>query len=147
MSEYIHKSHNVTLLLYHLVFPAKYRRAVFDEQVDAVLKEVCLEIEKRYEIKFVEIGVDRDHVHFLVQSVPTYSVTKLVTMVKSLTAREVLKRCPQVKQKLWGGEFWSDGYFASTVGKHGDEGMIARYVQNQGNDYLKLHRDEQLTLF
>jgi putative transposase len=147
MSEYIHKSHNVTVLLYYLVFPAKYRRAVMDESVDAVLREVCLEIEKRYEIKFVEIGVDRDHVHFLVQSVPTYSVTKLVTMIKSLTAREVFKQCPQVKQQLWGGEFWSDGYFASTVGKHGDERMIAKYVQNQGDEYLKLHRDEQLRLF
>ena len=81
MSEYIHKSHNVTVLLYQIVFPAKYRRAVFDEQVDAVLKEVCLEIEKRYEIKFVEIGVDKDQVHFLLQSVPTYSVTKIVTMM------------------------------------------------------------------
>ena len=141
MSEYIHKSHNVTILLYHLVFPAKYRKAVFDEQVDEVLREVCLDIEKRYEIKFVEIGVDKDHVHFLVQSVPTYSVTKLVTMIKSLTAREVFKRCPQVKQKLWGGEFWSDGYFASTVGRQGDEDMIAIYVKKQGKEYLKLHRD------
>jgi len=147
MSEYIHKSHNVTTLLYHLVFPAKYRRVVFDEQVDEVLREICLEIEKRYEVKFVEIGVDKDHVHFLVQSVLTYSVTKLVTMIKSLSAKEVFKRCPHVKQKLWGGEFWSDGYFASTVGKHGDEGMIARYVKNQGNEYLQLHRYEQLTLF
>ena len=145
MSEYIHKSHNVTVLLYHLVFPAKYRRAVLDEQVDAVLREVCLEIEQRYEIKFGEIGVDKDHVHFWVQSVPTYSVTKLGTMIKSLTAREVFKRCPQVKQQLWGGEFWTDGYFATTVGKHGDEGMIARYVKDQGKDYLKLHRDEQLS--
>ena len=142
MSEYIHKSHNVTILLYHLVFPAKYRKAVFDEQVDEVLREVCLDIEKRYEIKFVEIGVDKDHVHFLVQSVRTYSVTKLVTMIKSLTAREVFKRCPPVKQKLWEGEFWSDGYFASTVGKQGDEGMIASYVKNQGKEYLKLHRNE-----
>ena len=129
------------------MFPAKYRRAVLDEQVDAVLREVCLEIEQRYEIKFGEIGVDKDHVHFWVQSVPTYSVTKLGTMIKSLTAREVFKRCPQVKQQLWGGEFWTDGYFASTVGKHGDEGMIARYVKDQGKDYLKLHRDEQLALF
>jgi putative transposase len=134
-------------LLYHLVFPAKYRRAVFDEQVDAVLQQVCLDIENRYEIKFIEIGVDKDHVHFLVQSVPSYSVTKLVTLLKSITAREVFKRCPSVKRQLWGGEFWSDGYFASTVGKHGDEGMIARYVQNQGNEYLQLHRDEQLSLF
>lgn len=121
MSEYIHKSHNVSVLLYPLVFPAKYRRAVFDIDVDKALKEVCLEIEKRYDVKFLEIGTDKDHVHFLVQSVPTYSVTKLVKMIRSLTAREIFQRCPEVKKQLWGGEFWSDGYFASTVGKHGDE--------------------------
>ena len=74
MSTYIHKSHNVTALLYHLVFPAKYRRAVIDADVDQVLKAVCLDIEKRYEIKFLEIGKDKGHVHFLVQSVPMYSV-------------------------------------------------------------------------
>src|SRR5699024_4635424 len=124
MSEYIHKSHNVTVLLYHLVFPAKYRRVVFDEQVDEVVKDVCLAIADSYQVKFLEIGTDEDHVHFLVQSVPMYSVTKIVRMVKSLTAREVFKRCPQVKKQLWGGEFWTDGYFASTVGKHGDETMI-----------------------
>ena len=147
MSEYIHKSHNVTVLIYHLVFPAKYRRAVFDGQVDGVLKEVCLDIEKRYQVKFLEIGTDKDHVHFLVQSVPTYSVTKIVTMIKSLTAREVLKRCPQVKKQLWGGEFWTDGYFASTVGKHGNEDMIGKYVKNQRLEYQKLYEDNQLVLF
>ena len=147
MSGYLHKSHNVTVLMYHLVFPAKYRRVVFDEDVDQVLKLVCLEIERRYEVKFLEIGTDKDHVHFLVQSVPTYSVTRIVTLLKSLTAREIFKRCPQVKKKLWGGEFWSDGYFASTVGKHGDENMIAKYVKNQGNEYSKLHEDRQTGLF
>ncbi len=147
MSSYIHKSHNVTVLLYHLVFPAKYRRAVFDAHVDEVLKEVCLEIECRYQIKFIEIGTDNDHVHFLVQSVPTYAVTKIVTIIKSLTAREIFKRCPQVKKKLWGGEFWTDGYFASTVGKHGDENIIGKYVKNQGKEYSKLHENRQLTFF
>jgi putative transposase len=147
VSEYIHKSHNVTVLMYHLVFPAKYRRAVFDEKVDKVLKEICLEIEKRYEIKFLEIGTDKDHVHFLVQSVPMYSVKKIVQMLKSLTAREVFKRCPQVKQQLWGGEFWADGYFASTVGKHGDEEKIGKYVKNQGKEYNKIYEDRQLRLF
>ena len=107
-----------------------------------------MEIEKRYEIKFLEIGVDKDHVHFLVQSVPTYSVTSLVKMIKSLTAREIFKRCPHVKKQLWGGEFWSDGYFASTVGKHGDEEVISRYVKEQGEDYLKLYKQaQQLSLF
>jgi putative transposase len=147
MSEYIHKSHNVTVLLYHLVLPAKYRRAVFDEQVDEVVKDVCLEIEKRYQVRFLEIGTDKDHVHFLIQSVPTYSITKIVTMLKSLTAREVFRQCPQVKKQLWGGEFWTDGYFASTVGKHGSENTIANYVKAQGESYDKLHENRQLALF
>ena len=64
-----------------MVFPAKYRRVVFDGAVDEVLRDVCLEVEKRYQVKFLEIGTDKDHVHFLVQSVPTYSVTKLVTVM------------------------------------------------------------------
>jgi len=68
-------------------------------------------------------------------------------MIKSLTAREIFRRCPQVKKQLWGGEFWSDGYFASTVGKHGDETMIGRYVKSRGREYHKLHSAQQLTLF
>ena len=147
MSEYIHKSSNVTVLLYHLVLPAKYRRAVFDKQVDQILRDVCLEIEKRYQMKFLEIGVDKDHVHFLVQSVPTYSVTKIVMILKSVTAREIFRLCPQVKKQLWGGECWTDGYFASSVGKHGDETIISNYVKQQGEEYKALHKDYQLALF
>jgi putative transposase len=71
------------------VFSAKYRRVVIDTEVDQVLKEACLEIEKRYEIKFLEIGMDKDHINFLVQAVPTYSVRKLVTMIKSLSASTI----------------------------------------------------------
>jgi len=147
VSEYVHKKHNVTILIYHLVFPAKYRRVVFDEDVDTAMKEVCIEIQSRYQMKFLEIGTDRDHVHFLVQSVPAYSVTKIVSIIKSLTAREIFKRRPQVKKKLWGGEFWTDGYFASTVGKYGNEDGISRYAKEQGNVYVKLHEDRQLSLF
>ena len=132
------------MLIYHLVFPAKYRRVVFDEDVDEVLKEICLGIEKRYQIKFLEIGTDKDHVHFLVQAIPTYSVTKIVTVLKSITAREIFKRCPKVKKQLWGGEFWSDGYFAGTVGKHGNEDTISKYAKSQGEEYNKLHEEYQL---
>ena len=130
-----------------MVFPAKYRRVVFDVSVDQVLREVCLDIEKRYQIKFLEIGTDEDHVHFLVQSVPIYSVTKIVTIIKSVTARQIFRLRPEVKKKLWGGEFWTDGYFTSTVGKHGNENMIGRYVKNQGKEYKKLHEDRQLAFF
>jgi putative transposase len=77
MSDYRHKRHNVSSLIYHIVCPAKYRRVIFDAEVDTVLKDVCLDIAKRYEIAFLEIGTDKDHVHFLVQSVPSYSPTKI----------------------------------------------------------------------
>ena len=99
-SKHIHRSHNVSLLLYHLVCPAKYRRVVFSEEVDEALREVCIEIGQRYEMRFVEIGTDKDHVHFLVQSVPKYSPTKIARTVKSITAREVFRRVPSVRKKL-----------------------------------------------
>ena len=148
MSEAIRKSHNVSILVYHLVCPAKYRRVVFGEEVDAVLKEVCLEIAKRYEIRFLEIGTDKDHAHFLIQSIPTYSPSKIVPMIKSLTAREVFARVPAVKKQLWGGAFWTDGYYVSTVGQHATETTIRNYVKRQGREqeYQRLHM-QQLKLF
>ena len=129
--------------MYHIVCPAKYRRAVFSSDVEAKLKEICGEIQKRYEITFLEIGTDADHVHFLVQSVPTYSPKQIVQLIKSLTAREIFKACPEVKKYLWGGKFWSEGYFVSTVGAHGNEQMIKNYVQQQGKVEVK----GQLSLF
>lgn len=147
-SEYIHKSHNVSVLLYHFVCPAKYRRVVIDETVDKLLKEICIEISKRYEIHFLEIGTDKNHVHFLVQSVPKLSPTQIITMIKSITAKQIFKERPEVKQVLWGGEFWSDGYFVNSVSKFGDEASISKYVKEQGEDkdYKVLHKTKQLRL-
>lgn len=149
MSEYVHKSHNVTVLMHHIVCPAKYRRVVFSEEVDEELKKTCQEIEKRYDMRFLEIGTDGDHVHFLVQSIPKLSVSQIVRVIKSITAREIFRKCPEVKKQLWGGEFWTDGYFASTVGVHGDEDAIAKYVSEQGtkDEYKQLLKQEQLSFF
>ena len=144
MSEYIHKSHNVSKIMYHFVLPAKYRKVVIDEHVDQVIKETCDEISKRYPIHFLEIGTDKDHVHFLVQSVPNYSPAQLVKIMKSITAREVFRRCPEVKKKLWGGNLWSSGYYVSTVSEQGNEKVIANYVKNQGDEYRKLYRNNEM---
>ena len=134
--------------MYHIVCPAKYRRVVFTSEVEEVLKDVCMGIEERYEIEFLEIGTDRDHVHFLVQSVPTYSPTKIVRTIKSITAREIFKRVPTVKEQLWGGEFWSDGYYIGTFGQYAGEEQIRRYVQKQGQEdqYEQIHA-RQLSFF
>jgi len=144
MSDYRHKRHNVSSLLDHIVCPAKYRRVIFATEVDIVLKDVCLDIATRYEIVFLEIGTDKDHVHFLVQSVPSSSPTKIVQIITSLTAREIFHRVPTVKKRLWGGELWSKGSCISTVGRHGHEAVIRQYVRQQGSEHddTQLHRQD-----
>jgi REP element-mobilizing transposase RayT len=87
--------------MYHFVFVSKYRRLVITEEVDSLLKETCLEISKRYDLRFLELGTEGDHVHLLIQSVPAYSITKIVKTVKSITAREIFTKVPSVKKKLW----------------------------------------------
>ncbi len=67
-----------------------------------VLRNTCIEISKRYEIRFLEIVAEGDHIHFLIQSVPTYSPTKIVSKVKSIAAREIFSKVPSVKKQLWG---------------------------------------------
>ena len=144
MSIYIHKRHNVSVLIYHLVCPAKYRKAILDDKIDQTLKEICLDMAKRYQLHFLEIGTDNDHVHFLIQSVPTYAPTKITRIVKSITAREIFARVPEVKKELWGGEFWSDGFFISSVSKNGNENTIQQYVKDQGiqQEYKAIHKDQ-----
>ncbi len=146
--EHIYRRHNKTLLLYHIVLPIKYRRKVITDVIGLSLKSICLEISARYEISFLEIGYESDHVHFLLQSVPSYSVTEIVTKLKSLTARELFLRHPGIKKQLWGGSFWTSGYYANTVGLYGSRDVIKTYVSNQGSEkkYKKLY-DGQLNLF
>ncbi len=84
MSELIGKEDNVSVLLYHLVCPTKYRKAVITLSIEEKLKEICEEISLRCDIEFLEIGTDRDDIHFLVQNLPTYRPTKIVRTIKIL---------------------------------------------------------------
>jgi putative transposase len=81
-----------------------------------------------------------------------YSPTKIVTTTKSIIAREILTKHPEVKKKLWGGEFWTDGHIISTVSKHGNECVMTNHVKSQGTadhykQLQKIKNDRQPTLF
>jgi len=121
---------------------------VIDKEVDEIIRTTCIEISNRYEMHFVEIGTDKDHVHFLVQSVPTYTITKQVSTIKSIIAKELFNRKPELKKKMWGSNFWTSGYYVSTVGAHGNEKAISHYVKQQGieKEYYQIHKD-QLRMF
>jgi REP element-mobilizing transposase RayT len=143
---HLYKRHNKTLLLYHIVFPVKYRRSVLTPEVEITLKDTCIKIGICYEMNFVEIGADDNHVHFLVQGVPNMSVSEMVAKIKSLTAKEIFKKHIEIKKILWGGNLWTSGFYANTVGQYGNEAMIKSYIEKQSGNYTKIY-DGQLKLF
>ncbi len=141
---HIKKPHNKTLFIYHLVCPVKYRRDVFTNQVSQSLKTVCLEFGPAYDINFLEIGIDEDHVHFLIQTIPATQFSNMVKKIKSITAKYIFKKHPEVKVKLWGGNFWTQGYYANTVG-NASMSIITNYVKNQGAPgYKQLHLQQPI---
>jgi REP element-mobilizing transposase RayT len=99
-----------------------------------------LELAPRYNYTFLEIGIDEDHIHFLIQTVPNIWISAMVQTIKSITAQQMFKQHPEVKIFLWGGEFWTDGYYINTVGHYGNLKMIENYVKKQGvKGYRQLH--------
>ena len=111
-----------------------------------MMKQTCIGISERYEINFIKIGTDTDHVRFLVQSVSTQSPKAIVQIIKSITGMEIFRLHPEVKEVLWGGKFWTSGYYINTVGQYGNEALIRKYVEEQGKEYHHVYRS-QLTLF
>lgn len=136
-------SHCVYQTHYHIVFPVKYRKSLLSDEVTLQIKLISIEIGERYEIEFEQLGCDKNHIHILCSFHPKYSIGEVVRKFKSITARELFKRFPQLRKELWGGEFWSDGYYVSTVGERGDWRVVERYVKNQGKEPAA----EQLRLF
>ena len=128
---------------YHIVFPVKYRKALLDKKVEKAILVISEEIGERYEIEFEQIGCDKNHIHVLCSFHPKYSIGEVVRKFKSITSRELFKAYPKIKKDLWGGEFWTDGYYVATVGERGNWEIVKRYVKTQGNqDDIK-----QLRLF
>ena len=117
---------------YHIVFPVKYRKALLSKPIERKIKEISMEIQERYEITIEQIGCDQDHIHLLCSFHPKYSIGSVVQKFKSITARELFKTFPDLKRELWGGEFWSDGYYAGTVSEKGNWNIVEKYVRNQG---------------
>ena len=141
MEDLCKAAHKVFKIKYHFVFCIKYRKDLFlENKYVETIKEICRDLENRYHMKFETMGFDDDHVHFLLQSVPKYSPSQIFRIVKSITAIELFKRHTDLKKELWGGEFWSDGGFVSTVGEGVNDEIIRKYIKTQGR------KGEQLRL-
>ena len=123
--------HNVSECNYHIQLTIKYRKAVLDPNVISIIKETLRGFKERFAIEIHEIGFDQNHVHILCQFLPKYSGGDVIRWIKTLTATACLKY-PEIKSQLWGGEFWTDGYYISTISNRGNRKVIEKYIQNQG---------------
>ena len=129
---------------YHIVFPVKYRKTLLDSAVTNIIQETAEGIAERYPIEMEAIGCDKDHIHLLCGAHPKVAPGTIVQIFKSITAREIFRRKPSVKKELWGGEFWTDGYYVATVGERANWDTVEKYVRKQGKPSIELR---QLRLF
>jgi len=123
--------HNVSECHYHIQITVKYRKVLIDKQVEQILIDTWKEFKNRYAIDIYTVGFDGDHAHILCQFLPKYSGGQVIKWIKSIPARQILK-LPHIKQELWGGEFWTDGYYIATISNRGTRKIIETYVKNQG---------------
>jgi len=128
---------------YHIVFPVKYRKALLRKDIEQELIQITKEIQTRYDIEMEKIGADQDHIHLLCSFHPKYSVGQVVKIYKSITAKQLFLKFPEIKQDLWGGELWSDGYYVSTISERGNWEVVLKYINEQG----KKPQDINLRLF
>lgn len=131
-SEFWHWYHNVSECYYHIQLTIKYRRSLLDQEVIKVILEGLRGVKERYALEINHVGFDQNHVHLLLRFLPKYAGGQVVRIVKSITAKAVFKQLPRVKQNLWGGEFWTDGYYIATVSGRGTKKIIENYIYKQG---------------
>ena len=133
-------SHCVYQIRYHMVFCVKYRRGLLGlEERSDYLRQIFHEIGQRYWFEMEEMGTDGNHVHLFVGAAPKYSPSRVMQILKSISAREMFKRFPELRRQLWGGEFWSDGGYIGTVGDGVNTEIVKRYIQEQGDEKEKAH--------
>ena len=141
----IRTSHNIYDTHYHIVFPVKYRKALLKDDIPLAIGEIAREISERYDIEFEKLGYDADHIHLLASFPPKYGGSDVVRMFKSITAKQLFLRFPELKKELWGGQFWSDGFYIATVSERGNWAAVERYVANQGKTIGKSQQLRLLT--
>ena len=110
------------------------------------MKYILKEIGERYSFELEEMGTDGDHMHVFVGAAPKYAPSRVMQILKSISAREMFKRFPEIRKQLWGGEFWSDGGYIGTVGDGVTSEIVKRYVREQGSRESQ-ESEEQIQLF
>ena len=127
-----HWYHNVSECYYHIQLTIKYRRVVLNEAVQKAIFDSWKEVKERYAIEISHVGFDQNHLHILCRFLPKYSGGQVIKLLKNIAAKTTFQRVPDIKKELWGGEFWTDGYYIATVSGRGSKQVMINYIKNQG---------------
>ena len=133
-SDIWHWYHNVSECYYHIQLTVKYRKALLNKKIERTVLSAMSEFMERYAVEISEIGFDKNHIHILCRFLPKYSGGQVIKIIKSITAKQIFSECPEIKKELWGGEFWTDGYYIATIGARGSKKVIEDYIRNQGRE-------------
>ncbi len=123
--------HAVYDLKYHFVWIPKYRKKLLKGEIGKEIKKIFHRIGEEYGWEIEEMAVQEEHVHIFIEVPPKYAPARVVQIMKSIAAREVFKKYPEVRKELWAGEFWSDGYFVRSVGDKVTAEIIKKYIRYQ----------------
>lgn len=126
--------HAVYELKYHLVWVPKYRARILGVEEKQYLKKVFKEIAEEYEFHIDTMEVMADHVHVFIEAAPSYAPARVVQIMKSISAKELYKRFPELRKKMWSGAIWEEGYFVRSVGDAVTSDVIRKYIKYQQNE-------------
>ena len=111
------KHHAAYQLNYHLVLLPKYRKKGLQSPISDLLSEIILKICSIYEFRLISSKIRPDHVHLFLSAPPKFAPSTIAKIVKSITARQIFRDYPELKQDVfWGGHFWSNGYYIGSAG-------------------------------
>ena len=128
------KNRHKYLLQYHIIFVCKYRKKLLmSKQISDDIKQFSYEICQKHKVIIRYMETDKDHIHYMIETEPTMSISKIVNLMKSYTTYHIWKRYPDYLRKHFWKEhtFWTDGYFVCSVGNVSEE-MLRKYIENQG---------------
>jgi putative transposase len=116
----------------HIVLTVKYRKMLLSA-FGGFIKKSFESISNTYNFKIVEMEVDKDHIHLLVDYHPKQSISKVVKLLKQISTYEVWNKYEaSLRNHIYGKKvFWSSGYYVSSVGEV-NENRVITYIRNQG---------------
>jgi putative transposase len=122
-------AHTKWMCKYHIVFTPKYRRKIIYNKLRKDIKEIIQDLCKWKGVDIIEGHAMPDHIHLLVAIPPKISVSQFMGYLKGKSAMMIFDRHSNLKYKFGNRNFWSTGYYVSTVGLN--EATIAKYIREQ----------------